>query len=299
MRVFVTGATGLVGSTTITELLAAGHQVLGLARSEAAAEKLRAAGVEAHRGSLDDLDSLRRGASEADGVIHTAFNHDFSDFAASILADRKAVEVLAEELAGSDRPLVVTTGTPSGEHGELGTEETAPRGDAPAFGRFETERLVLAYAERGVRAVSVRLPRSVHGEADKHGFVPILIATARQQGFSAYPGDGVNRWPAVHVKDAARLYRLALEQAPAGTVLHAIGDEAVPLRQLAEIIGRHLDLPATSIPVERAAEHWGFIGLIFALDTPATSVVAQKLLDWQPTQPGLVADLEAGHYFHG
>ena len=295
MRVFVTGATGLIGSPIVRELLAGGHQVLGLARSDASAGKLRAVGAEVHPGSIDDLDSLRSGASQVDGVIHTAFKHDFSDFAGNIQADREAIGAMAEVLAGSDRPLVIAAGTP-GETSQVGTEDISPDDGTPMTGRYANERLLLSYAPRGVRAVSVRLPRSVHGDSDKHGFVPLLIKTAREKGVSGYVGDGSARWPAVHVLDAAHLFVLALD-APAGTVLHAIGDEAVPTKEIAEAIGRKLGVPTASVPVEQAGEHWGFVGMVFAMDMPATSTNAQKLLDWQPTRPGLIADIEAGHYF--
>ena len=296
MRVFVTGATGFIGSVVVRELLGAGHQVLGLARSDASAAALEAAGAEAHRGSLDDLESLRAGAAATDGAIHLAFNHDFTDFAASAQQDRRAIEALGEALAGSGRPLVITSGTAGAAPGRVVDEDTVPESTAVTSPRFETETVALAFAGRGVRVSVVRLPPSVHGEHDQ-GFVPQLISAARTKGVSAYPGDGANRWCAVHRLDAARLFRLALESAPAGTRWHAIGDEAVPVRELAEVIGRHLDVPVTSIAPEAAYDHFGFVGAVLTLDIPATAERTRKELDWQPEQPGLLADLEAGHYF--
>jgi nucleoside-diphosphate-sugar epimerase len=294
MRVFVTGATGLIGSAVVRELLGAGHQVLGLARSEASAESLTAAGAEAHRGSVEDLDSLRAGAAGADGVIHLAFNHDFSDWLGSIRKDRLAVEALGEALAGSGRPLVVTSGVAIVAAGAVATEED---GLDPEWPRHGSEEAALSFAGRGVRASVVRLPPSVHGEEDKHGFVPILIGVARAKGVSAYPGDGANRWPAVHCLDAARVFRLALETAPAGTVLHAIGDEGVPVRDIAAAIGRGLDLPVESLPKEKAVEHFGFLGGFFSVDAPTSSSLTQKMTGWHPEHPALIPDLEAGHYF--
>lgn len=296
MRVFVTGATGFVGTAVVRELLGAGHQVLGLARSDASAAALTAAGAEVHRGTLEDLDSLRAGAASVDGVIHTAFIHDFTDFANSVAVDLRAIETIGETLAGTDRPFVITSGTPN-ITGEVTTEDSRPEPGSPAGARFNTEKAVIAFADRGVRSSVVRLPRSVHGEDDRHGFVSLLINIARERGVSAYPGDGANMWPAVHRLDAALLYRLALEHAPAGTRLHGVGDEGVPVREIAERIGKHLNLPVTSIPVEQAVEHFGWLGMVFATDQPASSAITQKLLDWHPTHVGLLADIDAGHYF--
>ncbi|WP_275559447.1 SDR family oxidoreductase [Streptomyces sp. 5-6(2022)] len=296
MRVFVTGATGFIGAAVVRELLDAGHQVLGLARSDASAAALTATGAEVHRGTLEDLDGLRAGAASADGVIHTAFIHDFTDFHTSVAVDLRAVETIAQALAGTDHPLVISSGTP-GVAGGMATEDTIPAPGTPAAARGGAEEAVLAFADRGVRGSVVRLPRSVHGEGDRHGFVPRLIDIARERGVSAYPGDGANAWPAVHRLDAAPLYRLALEQAPAGSLLHAVGDEGIPVRQIAERIGGHLNLPVASIPVEHAAEHFGWLGPIFAMDAPASSALTQKLMDWHPARPGLLADLDAGHYF--
>lgn len=297
MRVFVTGATGFVGRVVVPELLGAGHRVAGLARSDKSAAALEAAGAEVHRGSLDDLESLRSGAAAADGVIHLAFNHDdFADFAANAAQDRRAIEVLGDALAGSGRPLVITSGTAGAAPGEIATEDSMPDPASAASPRFGTETTALAFADRGVRVSVVRLPPSVHGEGDK-GFVPQVIAAARAKGVSAHPGDGAQRWPAVHRLDAARVFRLALESASAGTRLHAVGDEGVPIREVAEVIGRHLGVPVTSIAPEAAYDHFGFVGAALALDIPASAERTRKELGWQPEQPGLVADLEAGHYF--
>lgn len=292
MKVFITGASGFVGSAVVAELLTAGHQVVGLARSDAAAAAIAATGAEVLRGSLDDLDSLRQGATAADGVIHCAFIHDFSNFAASAAADRRAIETLGEVLTGSNRPLIVTAGTAGLAPGRLVTEKDAAPAGVPRF----SEPAGLALAEHGVRVSVMRLPPSVHGEGD-HGFVPQLINIARAKGVSAYPGDGANRWAAVHRLDAARLYRLALENAPAGTLVHAIGDEGVSSRAIAETIGRHLNLPVSSVPVEQAAEHFGWLGAFFVMDLPASSALTKQRFGWQPVQPGLLADLDQDHYF--
>ncbi len=298
MRVFVTGATGFIGSAIVGELLGAGHEVAGLARSDRAAASLTAAGAVVHRGSLADLDSLRSGAAAADGVIHTAYIHDFSetgDPAAAARTDGRAIETLGETLAGSGRPLVVATGlvaTP----GRLSTEEDDVPGD-PAYPRV-SEPAALSFAGRGVRVSAVRLPPSVHGEGD-HAFVPALIGIARAKGLSAYVGDGSNRWAAVHRLDAAHLFRLALETAPAGARLNAIGDEGVPFRDIAEVIGRHLNLPVTAISADEAAGHFGLFGLFASMDAAASSALTQRRFGWHPVQPGLIADLEKGHYFDG
>lgn len=294
MRVFVTGATGFIGSAVIRELIDAGHEVVGLARSDQAAAAVEAARADAHRGALDDLDSLRGGAAAADGVIHTAYIHDFSQMESAARTDLHAIETLGAALEGSGRPLVITTGTALIKPGQVATEEDSA---APsAHPRLRAERTALALAARGVRTSIVRPGASAHGEGD-HGFVPVLIDIARTKGVSAYIGNGSNRWPAVHRLDAARLYRLALEKAPAGSVFHAVADEGVPTREIAEVIGRHLNVPAVSIAPGDAGEHFGWIGAFFALDAPASSTLTQERLGWQPTHPGLIADLEAGHYF--
>jgi nucleoside-diphosphate-sugar epimerase len=296
MRVFVTGATGFIGSAILPELIEAGHEVVGLARSDQAAAALAGAGAEVHRGALDDLDSLRAGAAAADGVIHTAYIHDFSQMEHAAQTDLRAIETLGAALEASGRPLVITTGIALVNPGQVATEEDMVDPRSARHARLGTEHVAIGFAARGVRSVVVRPGASVHGEGD-HGFVPVLIDIARAKGVSAYIGDGSNRWPAVHRLDAARLYRLALEQAPARSVLHAIADEGIPTREIAEVIGRHLDLPVVSIAPEDAAEHFGWIGAFFALDAPASSALTQERMGWQPTHAGLIADLEEGHYF--
>lgn len=296
MRVFVTGATGFIGSAVVRELIDTGHEVVGLARSDAAEASLAAVGAQVRRGSLDDLDGLRAGAAAADGVIHTAYIHDFTDFAAAARTDRLAIEAIGDVLAGSDRPLVFASGTAGIAPGEVVTEDTVPEPGPGSSPRIATEAAAIALAERGVRVAAVRLPPTVHGEGD-HGFMPRLIDVARTKGVSAYPGAGRNRWPAVHRLDAAHLFRLALEAAPAGSRLHGVGEEGVPVRDIAEAFGRQLGVPVTSIPVDDATDHFGFLGPLFAMDMPASSARTRKEMDWQPVHPTLVADIDAGHYF--
>jgi nucleoside-diphosphate-sugar epimerase len=294
MRVFVTGATGFIGSAVVRELLDARHQVVGLARSDQAAASLSTAGAEVLHGTLDDLDSLCSGAAASDGVIHTAFIHDFTDYRGAIETDRRAIKAMGEALAGSDRPMTVATGVLAARTPDRpGTEEDP---SDPAWPRTASDEAAMSFVERGVRVSLVRLPPTVHGEGDQ-AFVSMLIATARDKGVSAYPGDGTNRWPAVHRLDAARLFRLAMEKAPAGTRVHAVAEEGIPVRDIAETIGRQLKLPVTTVPPEEAGNHFGFIGGFFATDMPTSSTRTQQRLDWHPTQPGLIADLEKGHYF--
>jgi nucleoside-diphosphate-sugar epimerase len=293
MRVFVTGATGFVGSAVIRELIDAGHQVLGLARSDNSAKSLAAAGAQVQRGSLEDVESLRRGAADADGVIHAAFIHDFNNYAPAAEADRRAIETLGAALTGSDRPLIVTSGTLLAQpKGRPATEEDAPN---PSFPR-KSEDAALELRARGVRASVLRLPPSVHGNGD-HGFVPRLINIAREKGVSAFINDGLNCWPAVHRLDAAHLYRLVLESGSGGATYHAVADEGIPTREIAQIIGRYLNVPLVSKSREKAADHFGWITHFFGMDAAASSVQTQKQLGWRPNQPGLIADLEEGHYF--
>jgi nucleoside-diphosphate-sugar epimerase len=296
VRIFVTGATGFIGSAVVTELIGAGHQVIGLARSDEAVAALASAGADPHRGSLEDLDSLRAGAAAADGVIHTAFVHDFARLHESGGIDLRAVETLGAALEGSGKPLIITSGTALVTPGRTATEEDASDPAGAGSHRAPSEHAALALAGRGVRSAVVRFPPTVHGEGD-HGFVPVLIDVARSRGVSAYVGDGTNRWAAVHRLDAAHLFRLAVESAPAGSVLHGVGEEGVPTREIAEIIGRHLDVPVTSISADDAVEHLGWIGRFFAVDVPASSALTQERLGWSPVRPRLIEDLEAGHYF--
>lgn len=296
MRILVTGATGFIGSAIVRELLAAGRAVTGLARSDAAAASLLRAGAAVHQGSLDDLESLSRGAAAADGVIHTAFIHDFSDYVGAARKDHLAVEALADALAGSGRPLVIASGTALLPPGRLVTEEDTPDPASAAAIRIPSERALTDAARRGVRTAAVRLPPSVHGDGD-HGFVPALIGIARQKGVSAYIGEGVNRWPAVHRLDAARLFRLAVERAPADARLHAVADEGVPFRDIAALIGRRLSVPVTALSPGEAAGHFGWLAHFAAIDGPASGARTQDLLGWRPTQPGLLADMDRDAYF--
>lgn len=293
MHVFVTGATGFIGSAIVQELLSHGHRVTGLARSDAAADALAVAGAAAHRGDLTDLDSLKRGAAAADAVIHTAFNHDFSRFAASCEDDRRVVDALGEVLAGSGRRLVVTSGTALVAGGPLAVETDAPSDQHP---RAASEQAVAALVERGVHACIVRLPPSVHGEGD-HGFVPLLIGLARQSGLAAFVGDGSNRWPAVHRLDAAALFRLAAEKGRAGASYHGAAETGVPFADLTAIIGRRLGLPVQGLKGEAAAAHFGWFHHFAGMDNPTSSEGTQRELGWQPTRPGLLADVDRPSYF--
>jgi len=307
MRVFVTGASGWIGSAVVQELIEAGHQVIGIARSDASAAALGAAGVEVHRRSLDDLDELRRISSSSDGVIHLAFKHDLAfsgDFKGAADADRRAVEAFADALAGTDRPLVIASGTLGVAPGRVATERDgheddparAALGEGPNA-RWATAEFTLSLASRGVRSSVMRLPPTNHGDGD-NGFMATLVAIARDKGVSGYIGDGSSRWPAVHRLDSAHLFRLALDAAPPGSTLHAVADEGVPVRDIAGAIGRGLNLPVVSIAPDDAAEHFTWLAHFLALDSPASSALTRELLDWQPVQPGLISDLEEGHYFH-
>jgi nucleoside-diphosphate-sugar epimerase len=307
MRVFVTGATGWIGSAVLPELIGAGHQVTGLARSEASAAALAAAGAAAHRGTLDDLGSLRSAAAASDGVIHLAFKHDIAfsgGFQNAADADRRAVEAFGEALAGSGRPLIIASGTLGLAPGQVATERDG-HGTGPAVAalgagprtRLATAELVLSLASRGVRSSVMRLPPTVHGDGD-NGFLAALVGIARDKRVSGYLGDGTNRWPAVHRLDAAHLFRLALEKAPAGSTLHAIADQGVPIRDIAEVVGRQLHLPVAAIAPEDAAGHFAWLAGFLGADSPASSTLTRQLLGWHPDQPGLIDDLNKGHYFH-
>jgi nucleoside-diphosphate-sugar epimerase len=296
MRVFVTGATGFVGSAVVQELLSAGHEVLGLARSDKGAAALAAAGAEVHRGSLEDLDTLKAGAASADGVIHTAFIHDFSKFKENCETDRRVIEALGSVLAGSSRPLVVTSGTALLPPGRLGTETDRPFSGPDAVPRVASEEGADAVGAKGVKVSVIRLAPSVHGDGD-HGFVPMLIGWAKEKGASVYVGEGKNRWPGVHRLDAAVLYRLALEKGAAGARYHGAAEEGVPFKDIAGIIGKHLKLPVVSKSPEEAAAHFGWFAHFASLDAPTSSQRTRESLGWQPKQVGLIADLDKGRYF--
>jgi nucleoside-diphosphate-sugar epimerase len=294
MRVFVTGATGWVGSAVVKDLIAAGHKVLGLTRSDEGAKALAVAGAVAHRGALHDLDSLRSGADQADAVIHTAFNHDFSKFAENCAEDQRAIETLGAALEGSGRPMATSSGVALLAPGRRAIEADALPNPSP-FPR-KSEQATLALVDRGVRAMTVRLAPSVHGHGDK-GFLAILIAIAREKGVSAYIGEGLNRWPGVHRLDAAPVYRLALERGAAGDAFHAVAEEGVPLREIAEVIGRRLNIPVVSKPPAEAAGHFGWFASFAGIDAPSSSDRTRAALGWAPTGPGLIADLDHPAYF--
>lgn len=298
MDVFVTGGSGQTGPAVVAELVAAGHAVTGLARSDAAAARLEALGATPHRASLDDLDSLRSGAGPADGVLHMAYGGDYADRDALIRRDCGAIEALGQALAGSGKPLVITSGTLVLPTGRVSTEQDAPDPESVVAIRVAGEQACLAFADQGVRASVVRLAPTVHGPGD-YGFIPALVAAARRAGLSAYIGDGANRWPAVHRDDAASLFRLALEKAPAGSILHGVGESDVMIKSIAEQIAQTLDIPTASLTTEQASQHLGnpFLATLFSLDVPASSEHTQSLLDWKPTHATLLEDLATGDYF--
>jgi nucleoside-diphosphate-sugar epimerase len=303
MRIFLTGASGWIGSAVVPALLAAGHTVSGLARTDASADALMAAGVDVQRGALDDLGTLRRAAEDAEAVIHLAFKHDIAfsgDFQGAADADRQAIETFGEVLAGTNAPFLIASGTLGLAPGGTATEQDGRDAEAVtrmgfAGGRLANAQATLALADRGIRSAVVRLPPTVHGAGD-HGFLATLVAIARDKGASGYIGNGAGRWPATHRLDAAELFVLALDKAPAGSVLHAVAEEGVPTRRIAEAIGRSLELPAVSIPADQAGEHFGWLGGFFGVDSPASSTTTRELLGWQPSQPGVIQDLDAGHY---
>lgn len=292
MKVFVTGATGFVGSAVLQELFKAGHEVTGLARSDRAAELLTEAGAAVHRGSLEDTDSLRQAAREADGIIHLGFIHDFSNYEAAAEIDRLAIEAMGSELEGTDKPIVLTSGALMVASGRVATEED----QASAHATRHSETAAQALVQRGVNASVIRLAPSVHDVGD-HGFVHTLITIARSKGISAYIGDGTNRWCAVHRLDAAVLFRKALEHAAAGTMLHGVDEEAIPFREIAEVIGQELGLPVVSISADEASEHFGWIYFAVTADAPVSSKLTRERMDWTPVHHGLIADLKQGHYF--
>jgi nucleoside-diphosphate-sugar epimerase len=295
MRVFVTGASGWIGSAVVDELLAAGHEVTGLARSDASATTLEAKGAHVRRGDLDDLDSIRAGAKDTEAVIHLANKHDWSNPAASNAAERTAVQTIGDTLVGTDRPFLLASGVAALTQGRPATETDASPFHGPDSPRGGSENLALEFVDRGVHTVSLRFAPTVHGTGD-HGFIASIAAVARQKGVSGYPGNGTNRWAAVHRGDAGRLVTLGLEKAPAGARLHAVAEEGVPTREIAEAIGRAFNLPVTAIASDDVQDHFGWIGTFFAMDLSATSTMTRELLGWAPTGPTLIEDLDAGAY---
>lgn len=293
MRVFVTGASGWIGSAVVAELLVAGHEVLGLARSDSSADKVITLGARVHRGSLDDVESLRAGVEQADGVVHLGYHHDFSQMELAARIDRRAIEAFGEVLAGTDGPLAVAAGVVGLGGGRLATELDKP--DASLHPRVGNAELALSLADRGVRSMAVRFAPTVYGPGD-HGFVATLTDLARRTGFAGYIDDGANRWPAVNRLDAAVLVRLGIESAPAGSVLHAVDEEGLPTREIAEAIGRSVGVPTRSVPAAQAAEHFGWIAGFFGMDSAVSSDLTRELLGWKPVQPGLLAVIDAGGY---
>jgi nucleoside-diphosphate-sugar epimerase len=291
MRIFVTGATGWIGSAVVPELIRSGHEVVGLARSAESEDKLKRVGAEVLKGNIEDLETLRTGAVNSDGVIHLAFLHDFSRMQEAIKIDANAIKAIGSALEGSDKPFLIASGTPFIPN-KVATEQDKPATTGPMAARGATEQIMLDLGNKGVRTAIIRLPRSVHGDGD-HGFMARLIDIARQKEVSGYVGDGSSRWPAVHVLDTANLIRLAVENAPAGSVLHAVGDEGVPSLDFASIIGSHLNVPVRSV----SPEELGFLGVVLSSDMPASSKITQELLGWKPVRPGLIEDLDKGHYF--
>jgi nucleoside-diphosphate-sugar epimerase len=299
MRIFVTGASGWIGSAVVPELLTAGHQVVGLARSDDSAAALEAAGADVHRGTLDDLDGLRDAAAKSDGVIHLAFKHDLAfsgDSQGAAAADLRAIETFGEALAGTDRPLLIASGTLGLAPGRVATEQDGLDPGPAVSPRQASATAAYSLASRGVRSSVVRLAPTNHGDGD-NGFMATLVAIARDKGVSGYIGDGSNRWPAVHRLDTAHLFSLAVDKAPAGSTLHAVADEGIPIRDIAEVIGRHLDVPVASVSPDDAAEHFTWLSGFIGFDAPASSALTRELLEWGPTQVGLIEDLEQGHYF--
>jgi nucleoside-diphosphate-sugar epimerase len=294
MRILVTGASGWIGSASVTELIAAGHQVLGLARTEEAAAKVAQLGAEVVRGSLDDIAGLRAAAARAEGVVHLGYNHDFSQMAAAAQTDRAAIEAFAQILAGSGGPLLIASGTLGLATGKVGTERDMP--NPAAHPRVANAAYTLGLAERGIRAMVVRFAPTVHGAGGDHGFVATLARIARAKGVSAYIGDGLNRWPAVHRLDAGKLVQLAIDKAPPGAVLHAVAEEGIATRDIAGAIGKFLDLPGATVPADRAKEHFDWLGMFFGVDAPASSALTRELLGWDPQQARLLEDIAGGHY---
>jgi nucleoside-diphosphate-sugar epimerase len=294
MRILITGASGWIGSASVTELIAAGHHVLGLARTDEAAAKVAKLGAEVVRGTLDDVDGLRCAAARADGVVHLGYNHDFSQMGAAAQTDRAAIEAFAQVLDGSGGPLLIASGTLGLATGRVGTERDMPN---PAMHpRVANSGYALGLAERGIRAIVLRFAPTVHGSGGDHGFVATLARIAREKGVSAFIGDGLNRWPAVHRLDAGKLVQLAIDRASPGAVLHAVAEEGIPTRDIAGAIGKFLDLPVATVPADRAGEHFDWLGRFFGADAAASSALTRDLLSWEPKQPTLLEDIAAGHY---